>query len=88
MNGCRITSYNVCYTKLLRYSARAERAGLGDQVRFVGAADDVRSLYAAADCLILPTRYRITSYNVCYTKLLRMESARTRLERLLSKLPE
>jgi len=39
------------------FSARAERAGLADQVRFVGAAEDVRSLYAAADCLILPTRY-------------------------------
>jgi len=40
-----------------RYASRAERAGLGDQVHFVGAADDVRTLYAAADCLILPTRY-------------------------------
>src|SRR5881227_3172892 len=35
----------------------AEAAPLGDRVRFLGARDDVRPLYAAADCLILPTRY-------------------------------
>jgi UDP-glucose:(heptosyl)LPS alpha-1,3-glucosyltransferase len=40
-----------------RYAGRAERAGLGERARFLGAADDVRPLYAAADCLILPTRY-------------------------------
>jgi len=40
-----------------RFASRAERAGLADRVRFVGAAEDVRPLYAAADCLILPTRY-------------------------------
>jgi UDP-glucose:(heptosyl)LPS alpha-1,3-glucosyltransferase len=35
----------------------AQAAPLGDRVRFLGARDDVRALYAAADCLILPTRY-------------------------------
>ena len=35
----------------------AEAAPLGDRVRFLGARDDVRPLYAAADCLVLPTRY-------------------------------
>jgi UDP-glucose:(heptosyl)LPS alpha-1,3-glucosyltransferase len=40
-----------------RFAARAERAGLGERVRFLGATEDVRPLYAAADCLILPTRY-------------------------------
>ncbi|MBW8906607.1 MAG: glycosyltransferase family 4 protein [Betaproteobacteria bacterium] len=35
----------------------AQAAPLGDRVRFLGARDDVRPLYAAADCLILPTRY-------------------------------
>lgn len=40
-----------------RYAARAERAGLGERVRFLGAREDVRPLYAAADCLVLPTRY-------------------------------
>ncbi len=40
-----------------RYAARAQRAGLGERVRFLGAREDLRSLYAAADCLVLPTRY-------------------------------
>lgn len=35
----------------------AQAAPLGDQVRFVGGKQDVRPLYAAADCLILPSRY-------------------------------
>ena len=35
----------------------AQAAALGERVRFLGARDDVRPLYAAADCLILPTRY-------------------------------
>ena len=30
---------------------------LGDRVRFLGGKQDVRPLYAAADCLILPSRY-------------------------------
>ncbi|HWI39102.1 MAG TPA: glycosyltransferase family 4 protein [Burkholderiales bacterium] len=30
---------------------------LGERVRFVGGKQDVRPLYAAADCLILPSRY-------------------------------
>jgi UDP-glucose:(heptosyl)LPS alpha-1,3-glucosyltransferase len=30
---------------------------LGDRVRFLGGREDVRPLYAAADCLILPSRY-------------------------------
>lgn len=38
-----------------RYAAQA--AALGDRVRFVGGKQDVRPLYAAADCLILPSRY-------------------------------
>ena len=37
-----------------RFEARA--AGL-ERVRFLGGRDDVRPLYAAADCLILPSRY-------------------------------
>ncbi len=40
-----------------RFTAQARRAGLGDRVRFLGARDDVRPLYAAADCFILPSRY-------------------------------
>jgi UDP-glucose:(heptosyl)LPS alpha-1,3-glucosyltransferase len=40
-----------------RFLARAARAGVGDRVRFLGAREDVRPLYAAADCFMLPTRY-------------------------------
>ena len=40
-----------------RYAERARRAGLGERVIFLGGRDDVRPLYAAADCLLLPSRY-------------------------------
>ena len=40
-----------------RYAARAQASGLGDRVRLLGGRDDVRPLYAAADCFLLPTRY-------------------------------
>ena len=40
-----------------RYREQARRSGVGERVRFLGARDDVRPLYAAADCFILPTRY-------------------------------
>jgi UDP-glucose:(heptosyl)LPS alpha-1,3-glucosyltransferase len=39
------------------YIERARAAGLGERVRFLGARDDVRPYYAAADCFILPSRY-------------------------------
>ena len=38
-----------------RFAARA--ASLGERVRFLGGREDVRPLYAAADCLMLPSRY-------------------------------
>ena len=38
-----------------RYAAQA--AAVADRVIFLGGRDDVRPLYAAADCLILPSRY-------------------------------
>ena len=38
-----------------RYAAQA--ASLRERVVFLGGRDDVRPLYAAADCLILPSRY-------------------------------
>jgi len=38
-----------------RHAAAA--APLGRRVLFLGGRDDVRALYAAADCFILPTRY-------------------------------
>ena len=40
-----------------QFVARAERAGVGGRVTFVGAQEDVRFVYAASDCFILPTRY-------------------------------
>ena len=38
-----------------RFAAQA--ASLGSRVRFLGGKEDVRPFYAAADCLILPSRY-------------------------------
>jgi UDP-glucose:(heptosyl)LPS alpha-1,3-glucosyltransferase len=40
-----------------RYAALAARLGVADRVRMLGGVGDVRPLYAAADCFILPTRY-------------------------------
>jgi UDP-glucose:(heptosyl)LPS alpha-1,3-glucosyltransferase len=40
-----------------RFARQARAAGLADKVRFLGGRMDVRPLYAAADCFILPTRY-------------------------------
>ena len=40
-----------------RFAALAAAKGLGDRVRLLGGREDVRPLYAAADCFILPTRY-------------------------------
>src|SRR5258705_3354237 len=40
-----------------RFARRARAAGLSGRVRFLGGRDDVRPLYAAADCFILPSRY-------------------------------
>jgi UDP-glucose:(heptosyl)LPS alpha-1,3-glucosyltransferase len=40
-----------------RFREQARAAGLEARTRFVGGQDDVRALYAAADCFILPSRY-------------------------------
>ena len=40
-----------------RFAGQARVAGLSGRVRFLGGRDDVRPLYAAADCFILPSRY-------------------------------
>ena len=39
------------------FVAQAGRAGLLERVRFLGTREDLRPLYAAADCLVLPSRY-------------------------------
>jgi UDP-glucose:(heptosyl)LPS alpha-1,3-glucosyltransferase len=40
-----------------QYAARVDASGLGGRVYLLGGRDDVRPLYAAADCFLLPTRY-------------------------------
>ena len=65
----RITSYNVCYTKLLR-SVLAAKA-----IRSVALGIVVTALIQTA---IGGTGLRITSYNVCYTKLLRSHEVKRR----------
>lgn len=42
---------------MAKFVARAARAGVGDRVTFLGGQEDVRFVYAASDCFILPTRY-------------------------------
>ena len=58
--GHRITSYNVCYTKLLRQLFRAFRDFYQDKMRRFHTLPGWKQQFI-----------RITSYNVCYTKLLR-----------------
>jgi UDP-glucose:(heptosyl)LPS alpha-1,3-glucosyltransferase len=40
-----------------RYALQARAAGVAQRAHFAGALEDVRPIYAAADCFILPTRY-------------------------------
>ena len=40
-----------------RFAGQVRAAGLARRVEFLGGREDVRPLYAAADCFILPTRY-------------------------------
>ena len=61
-NPCRITSYNVCYTKLLR------NLPLAQHLNKVPPGTDKQYAVVVQKCA---SRHRITSYNVCYTKLLR-----------------
>jgi UDP-glucose:(heptosyl)LPS alpha-1,3-glucosyltransferase len=43
--------------ELEKFQQQARTAGVERRVRFLGAQDDVRPMYAAADCFILPSRY-------------------------------
>lgn len=43
--------------KAARFVEQAERAQVARRVHMLGGREDVRPLYAAADCFILPTRY-------------------------------
>ena len=93
LNELRITSYNVCYTKLLRIPHRSavqstpgigrERSwqlvhGYGPACRWPRLGNSRRTgqrLLRHADQTLSRCRNRITSYNVCYTKLLRYDEA-------------
>ncbi len=59
--GCANTRYRLAVAgtdrHAPRYAALAAARGLGERVRLLGGRDDVRPLYAAADCFMLPTRY-------------------------------
>ena len=88
----RVTSYNVCYTKLLRPRRRDALLGRADLVRPAGAlpADgggqslikhivEISRRPEFVGKVIFLENYdmelaRVTSYNVCYTKLLRLSS--------------
>ena len=56
----RITSYNVCYTKLLRF------IGFNHWNSIFGYWCVIFAAF-----VVVAVDFRITSYNVCYTKLLR-----------------
>ena len=64
----RITSYNVCYTKLLRGWSKRQFREVVAQLDRCGERAAQKGDRVAASSL---TAVRITSYNVCYTKLLR-----------------
>ena len=70
----RITSYNVCYTKLLRLSSPSLRSDLhpaGHRPPGQVEGGDVGKGKRFGVGLGPDADDRITSYNVCYTKLLR-----------------
>ena len=69
----RITSYNVCYTKLLRFLPYQTGLRENSEERQLLCPIPFRSvLYCSRYFKIFqPALSRITSYNVCYTKLLR-----------------
>ena len=78
-SSCVITSYSIHYTKL--YDDIAEdglifhgrHVVVGDDMEVAGRGDeDVRLGVGFVPVDVGPKQRRITSYNVCYTKLLRI----------------
>ena len=81
LNNFRITSYNVCYTKLLRYVIRGistkNLIPILNCIKFNLTTDGLYLMSTDNEIAIktfIPKKDRITSYNVCYTKLLRFIS--------------
>ena len=88
----RITSYNVCYTKLLRVRLQSKLMSNMDRIPCCVAPPRIKPRYIDDVPILALTLWgknsdhymlrrvaaevedRITSYNVCYTKLLRRES--------------
>ena len=78
----RITSYNVCYTKLLRAMVNSSiftgdffNLAPGDKALHCLPANFIAGKMMLVRAMILGLEIdliRITSYNVCYTKLLRI----------------
>ena len=70
----RITSYNVCYTKLLRLESINQNIPniWSKYFGIVGSGFDTKSFVLVRQANVYEKVLgRITSYNVCYTKLLR-----------------
>ena len=83
----RITSYNVCYTKLLRQQVADTVQDRLEAVQLCGVLPQLPGILPlllgtgfrafSVEATLLPYLWqtiadtRITSYNVCYTKLLR-----------------
>ena len=63
----RITSYNVCYTKLLRYEGK-EVAIQGDIISLIASLYE-RQAFIEATTLPSAPIIVITSYSIHYTKL-------------------
>ena len=68
MWSSRITSYNVCYTKLLRAKVQDRFA---EALLLTLIEEGPKAFAKPQDYDVWANIIRITSYNVCYTKLLR-----------------
>ena len=73
----RITSYNVCYTKLLRvFNTLTGFKYIGEKMNQFDETGEHTYLFGYEESYGYLAGNRITSYNVCYTKLLRTRPLR------------